>query len=463
MRRSALLIACIVGFHRVFAGWLDATFDIGPGADGLVEQVLQVPDGHVLVCGNFTSFNGAARSYIARLNSDGSVDQSFEAHAGYWVRHMSLQPDGKIVIGGYFTTVEGQSRNLIARLNANGSLDASFNPGSGATNIIAGGIDGNMTPFVFWTDIQPDGKIIITGNFREYNGASSVGIARLNPDGSRDASFQVGGGFDSWGRTIKVLSNGQILVGGWFTSYNGLNANRLVRINSDGSPDASFTPFYGDKTAIYTVAVTDDGKYITAGDSINPEGLFRRNIVRLNSDASVDSSWVGQSNDKTESILLAPDGSLFVGGYFTQLDSTPRQSLGRLFPNGTLDDNFVVNLDNFVWTIAPANDGKILISGGFTTVDGVSRRGVARLNSPAGSDPDPSTPPAPQISDPRINGEGAFEFTIITELNHTYLVQSKAPNDQYWTTIMTKTATRPFIIFSEPNTHSPRLYRVQAL
>src|SRR4051812_3976126 len=102
---------------------LDTSFDIGTGADGLVEQVLELPDGRVLICGNFTTFNGQNRSYVARLNHNGSVDLSFEAHPSYWVRHMSVQQDGKIVIGGYFETVSDVPRSLIARLNEDGSLD----------------------------------------------------------------------------------------------------------------------------------------------------------------------------------------------------------------------------------------------------------------------------------------------------------------------------------------------------
>ena len=378
------------------AGSLDTSFDIGTGASGLVEQVLPLPDGRMLICGNFTSFNGKDRPYIARLNNNGSVDESFWGHPSYWVRNMTLQADGKIVIGGYFKGVGGVPRALVARLNADGSLDASFDPGLGATDLIAAGIDGNVDPFVFWVAVQSDGKILITGNFRNYNGESSVGIARINPDGTRDRSFNVGAGLNSWGRHLLVQSNGQILVSGWFTSYNNQSFNRLVRLNTDGFSDTSFNPFFGDKTAIYSTAPVANNQIIAAGHSLNDQGLFRREFARLNADGSFDPTFVGSSNDKTESIAVQPDGKIIIGGNFSVVDGTPRTSLARLKSDGTLDDTLQAAIDNYVWTVALQGDGKLLISGGFFTVDGVSRNGVARLIT--GITPGPPPPAIPALS-----------------------------------------------------------------
>jgi uncharacterized delta-60 repeat protein len=446
----------IVG-QVAFGGLLDSSFNIGTGANGLVEQVLQIPHGKILVCGNFTTFNGKDRGYIALLNNDGSVDESFNARPGYWVRHMTVQPDGKIVIGGYFKAVEGVSRNLIARLNPDGSLDTSFDPGSGAQVLIAGGIDGNIDPFVFWTEVQPDGKILATGNFRNYNGESSMGIVRINPDGSRDTSFDVGGGLDSWGRVIKVLPNGQILLGGWFTSYHGQNRNRLVRINSDGTPDSNFNPFYGDKTAVYSIALRPDGKVITSGDSINPDGLFRQNVVVLNDDGSVDQSWAGRTNDKTESLLLQDDGKLILTGYFTLLDDVRRPNIGRLNADGTLDDSFSVSVDNFIWTVTPAGTGKILVSGGFFNVDGESRNGVARLNLPEGA--------TPGIPAPRIFGirrtQSTVEMSVNTILDRSYTLQyCNSTVERNWVSLPSVTGNGGSITLTDPSPQTPRFYRV---
>jgi uncharacterized delta-60 repeat protein len=389
------------------ASILDTGFNPGSGAGGgIVEQALPQPDGKILVCGNFTSFNGQNRGYVARLNSDGSVDQGFLAQPSYWVRHMALQGDGKIVIGGYFKQVAGAPRSLIARLNSNGSLDPSFDPGSGATNIIAGGVDGNIDPFIFWLAVQPDGKIVITGNFRNYNGVSSTGIARLNSDGSLDRSFNVGPGFDSWGRHILLLSNGQMLVSGWFTSYNGHNANRMVRINADGSADTSFNPFFGDSTAVYSSAVTADGRIIATGHSINLEALFHEEMRRLNWDGTVDASFTANTNDKTESTLIQPDGKIIVAGSFTYANGTPRTSIARFNADGSLDPSFAASIDNFVWGMAFQPDGKLLVAGGFKTVDGAPRGGVARLLTGVAGAGGPITVPdvAPQLSIASVTG-----------------------------------------------------------
>ncbi|MGI8967081.1 MAG: delta-60 repeat domain-containing protein, partial [Limisphaerales bacterium] len=174
---SAVFYLSILSLAVAQTNFLDLTFDPGTGAGNtFVETVLPQPDGKVLVCGAFTVFSGQPRNYIARLNSDGSLDTNFVASPSYWVRHMTLQTDGKIIIGGFFTSVEGQSRNLVARLNSNGSLDTSFNPGSGATGTLGVSITGVPDPFVFQTALQSDGKILITGNFTTYNGVGVNGI-----------------------------------------------------------------------------------------------------------------------------------------------------------------------------------------------------------------------------------------------------------------------------------------------
>jgi uncharacterized delta-60 repeat protein len=439
---------------------VDQSFTIGTGADGIVEQVLQQPDGKVLICGNFTTFNGQNKAYLARLNNDGSVDTTFTAGPGYWTRHMALQADGRIVIGGYFTTVEGQKRNRIARLNSNGSLDTSFDPGAACEGVLGVAVDGNPDPFVMWCEVLSNGRILAVGNFTNYNTTQAWGIIGINPNGSRDTSFDIGGnGLDSWGRVIKPLSNGQIMVGGWFQNYRGKTSNRIVRINPDGSPDNSFTAYYGDKTAIYSIAEQANGQLITSGHSLNDENLFKREVERINTDGSVDSTWPGYTNEKTESLLMLSNGKVVVGGNFNIVNGQTRKGLARFNPDGSLDATFTADTDNYVWTIAPSNPGKILVSGGFTTIDGISRRGVARIRLPEGTG-GTSTPPAPQIVNAQMNGGFQCVVGSVTGFNYTLQYKSTAESAT-WTPLSPLAGTGGPITLKDETPASPRFYRVE--
>jgi uncharacterized delta-60 repeat protein len=385
---------------------------------------LPQPDGKVLICGIFTKFNGQPRSYIARLNNDGSVDPSFVATPNYWVRYMALQTDGKIVIGGFFQNIGGVERHRVARLNTDGSLDLSFDPGSGCEGKT---VPADPTePFVFAIAVQPDGKIILSGNFATYNKVPSSGIVRLNSDGSLDPSFHVGAGFDSWGRYLLLLPNNQILATGWLTSYDNHSYNRMVRLNNDGSADPDFHPFFGDKTAIYAAVLLPDGKYIVSGHSINAEGLFHQEFARLNPDGSYDTNYNASANDKVESIYLQPDGKIIIGGYFNIVNGVSRHGLARINPDGTLDESFRADTDSFVWTLRGQPDGKVVASGGFSTIDGVSLPYVGRL-----SIGDTVTLPPPRLLNPTYT-HGIFHVQVPTMAGRQSVVQFREPNSSHW-------------------------------
>ncbi len=196
------------------------SFIPGIGANIDVYTVVLQPDGKIIIGGLFTSYIGTTRNHIARLNTDCSLDNSFDPGTGANnnVYTAALQPDGKIIIGGSFTTYNGTTRNCIARLNADGSLDNTFYPGSGADNSVK-----TIT-------LQPDGKIIIGGHFTLYNGTTRNSIARLNADGSLDNSFDPGTGANNNVYTTLRQPDGKIIIGGLFTSYGNTGRNRIARI-----------------------------------------------------------------------------------------------------------------------------------------------------------------------------------------------------------------------------------------
>jgi uncharacterized delta-60 repeat protein len=215
-------------------GSLDTSFQNGlSGADRAVYCLAVQTNGQVLLGGDFSTLNGIARNRIGRLNSNGSLDTSFLnglSGANDWVEILSVQADGKILVGGYFTSVNNTSRNFLARLNSDGTLDNTFMNGlSGANNAI------------FAIALQPDAKIIIGGAFTNFNGTAANYLSRLNPDGSLDGSFLSGlSGPDNVVNAIVIQPDNKIILGGAFANVNGTARNRLARLNPDGSLDTTF-------------------------------------------------------------------------------------------------------------------------------------------------------------------------------------------------------------------------------
>ena len=107
---------------------LDTSFVIGTGFNDDVRTIITQVDGKILVGGKFTNYNGVQQNYISRLNTDGSLDTSFNIGTGfsYIISTIVLQSDGKILVGGTFTSYNGINRNAVVRLNTDGSLDTSF-------------------------------------------------------------------------------------------------------------------------------------------------------------------------------------------------------------------------------------------------------------------------------------------------------------------------------------------------
>lgn len=195
------------------------------------------------------------------------------------VRTTAVQPDGKILVAGWFYAYDGTNRYRIARLNADGTLDASFDPGYGASGTITA-----MT-------LQPDGKILIGGVFTYYQSTRVPAIARLNPDGSLDATFTSGLDENSSVYSISLQSDGKIIIGGNFSSYNGTPQGDIIRLNTDGAVDPSFHAGTGSNLFVYATAVQPDGKILIGGDFTTYNGTPCNMLARLNSDGTLDPTF----------------------------------------------------------------------------------------------------------------------------------------------------------------------------
>jgi uncharacterized delta-60 repeat protein len=172
---------------------------------------------------------------IVRLNSDGTRDTAFTTNTstgfnvnGY-VYSLALQSDGKIVMGGTFTSLNGITVNGIVRLNSDGTRDTAFTTNTGT------GFSGVDNLPVQSIAIQSDGKIIVGGDFTTFNGATANGIIRLNTDGTRDTTFtaNAGTGVNDSIQKLVIQPDGKIVIGGFFSAFNGINRLRLARIGGE--------------------------------------------------------------------------------------------------------------------------------------------------------------------------------------------------------------------------------------
>ncbi len=361
-------------------GTLDSGFNtVGSGPNSTVTNIIVQPDAQILIAGSLSTYNGVAAAGIARLNVDGSLDPTFSATAQS-VSDLALQTDGKIVIGGTFTSVSGINRVRIARLNANGTLDATFDPGTGANGTVSA------------VALDASGRVVIGGSFTNFNGGTINRIARLQPTGALDTTFVVGTAMNNTVSDIVVQSDGAVIAGGSFTSYNGATSNRLVRLTTAGAIDSTFAIGSAFTFTVNTLALQSDGQVIVGASSNTFNGVSRNScMVRLSALGVVDTTLNPTSlrNGTVNAIIPLSGGKTFIAGEFSQIDGVARGYFAKLNADGTIDPSFNAGAGtNGAVTAAYLRaDGKVIILGSFTTVNGAAATRIARLNSDGTLDP----------------------------------------------------------------------------
>lgn len=382
----SLISLCLINETKVYAqqGKVDSSFNtfddgsIGDGFDNQVRTLFLQDDQNLVVGGDYLNLNGNTATYLTRLKPDGSVDESFNIGTGFngKIYASYVQSDGKIIVGGSFTSFDGKSCGRLIRLNADGSYDASFN-----TSIAATGTIYAISP-------QPDGKIIIVGSFARYNNVTVNRIARILPSGDVDTSFETGSGSLLNIMNASVLADGKILLIGNFISFNGFPAGKIVRLNSDGHVDTDFNTGTGFDDDVSAVTVQQDGKIILGGKFTNYNGNAANRIIRINYDGSIDNSFLsgtGFSNGAVLTIKTNSLGSIMVGGSFSgNYNGGDVNRVCLLNSNGVLST--AVDFGSgpataSVYTLENDREGSWYIGGSFSVFDGLNQGKLAKINA----------------------------------------------------------------------------------
>ncbi|HRE77100.1 MAG TPA: hypothetical protein PLL09_04660 [Flavobacterium sp.] len=291
----------------------------GGGANLAVLCVAVQSDGKILLGGSFTNFNGANVNRLVRLNADGTNDTTFNnnimsaaSNKGFnnSVFSVAVDGNGKILVGGGFTNFNNNSRNRIVRLNSNGTIDNTFNVGTGFGNIVNS------------ICVNPDNSYLIGGEFTVYNGnfTNIRRVVKLNSTGGIDNTFltNLGTGFNGTVTRVKINPNDdKIYVTGNYTSFNGNNTNRIISLNTNGTvnTDVFFGSGFDDETN--SIAFGDTGDIFIGGRFLNYNLIESNRLIVLDSDGVVKNTTIINNTVNTISVTSSDD--IIIGGSFTSI------------------------------------------------------------------------------------------------------------------------------------------------
>ncbi len=357
---------------------LDGAFKPMLGGQSYVRSLARQADGKLVASGSFYLAGGKPMNGVVRLNPNGSVDTTLASPPvqGGTVNGVLARGDGKLVIGGNFYRLDGQDYRDIALLASTGAVEAS---------VYVGGVNA-----LAWA---PGGRILAAM-------PHSPGVRRLNADLSADTTFNPGSGISNSVQpdgeldrinAVAAQSDGKVLVGGSFGNFSGFARQNIVRLNADGSLDGTFSSpvftVFNFRSEIFAIALQSDGKILVGGRFSTVNGVPRSTLVRLNGNGTVDETFTSPINDSgggVYTIQQLDDGRVLAGGNFQVLEGADiYNNLALLNPDGSRDTSFGGSVTGNIYA-SLTGDAQFLIGGAFSAVNATARYGLARFRT-AGS------------------------------------------------------------------------------
>ncbi len=412
----------------------------GIRANNVVNHIELQNTGKSIISGYFTTYNNISKPYVARLNTDLTLDQTFTFAGNQGAMDLAIQSDNKIIAATWSAGFGGTSLG-ITRLLPDGAVDTSFNTGGT-------GISRNISytnEMAYACAIQTDGKIVLGGDFYYYNGVQRLGIVRINTNGSIDTTFNptvLNTYYRSVVTGITIQLDGKIILLGFFSPPTaGATQQNIIRLNSNGTIDTTFSAGSTAGSLVFNVdlsvslyspiakaMVQPDGKIIIAGAFNKYNGTNVKSLVRLNTTGSIDTSFntaTGVERAINELILEPSTNKPIIGGEFTLFGTTAVKKLIRLTTTGTLDTTFNIGTgttdsatypscpycSNYVKALKQQPDGKIIVGGKFTTFNGLSATNITRIFGSAGVQAKSSA--IEYQSEPEIDTNPSYNAIII--------------------------------------------------
>ena len=330
--------------QRLFSnGSVDASF-VTPGFNAGIRELALLPDGDILVAGDFTAIDGVARPNLVRLNPNGSFDAGFAMRADLRTVDFARFADGRIAVAGVLSIPGQAERQVLWFLQINGSDD----PGSTESQLVVQAVRG--------ISFDSGGRILVIVS--SNNPSRPHSVARFFADGRRDSGYDLSA--NGAIRAVHALPDGRLLIGGSFTAVNEVPAGQLARISVDGSVESGFNPQLGlptgspqSETGVNSIAVRRDGRIVVglAADSTN---ALQSSLRLLEPNGAAISAFAPPLLGVVDTLNLQDDGRVLFGGRFTTFFGSTRVGLARLALPGAGGSRLDVADDTAVLRHGPA-------------------------------------------------------------------------------------------------------------
>lgn len=447
------------------SGAVDANWNPSPSIasfDDFVAALLVDTSGNVFVGGNFTAIGGQSRSNIAKLSGTGvgSADATWNASASGNVYALATDNGGNVYAGGQFTTCGGQSRSNIAKLSGTGTgaADANWNPAADATvealavdgsgNVFAGGkfttiggqtrsniakLSGTGTGAanaswnavtsgeVVALGVDSSGNVYAGGSFATMGLQLRSNIAKLAGSGSGAADVNWNPSANGPVHALAVDSSGNVYAGGQFITLGGQQHLGLGQVSANGTTSPAMTDAEASVFGVTVTAAQPGGGIIVGGSFLKANQQPRGNLLRLNADGTLDSSWNPSANKDVQALAVDSNGDVYAGGLFSSMSGQARGGIAKLSGTGTgaVDANWNPAANNGVSVLAVDGSGNVYAAGTFTSIGGQPRFHLAKLSATGTGVVDPSWNPSPNANVYSIATDssgnvyvGGFFFTL---------------------------------------------------
>jgi uncharacterized delta-60 repeat protein len=330
---------------------------INPG----IRDLKLTNDNKLFIVGAFNTVNGFDKRLLTRFNTDGSFTNDFNYNSNVFPNALEVLKDGKILV---------HSNQTIIKINSDGTIDPSFKGFSIETNRAIRKIM-----------VLSDGKILVGGSFGTINGYNFTRLARLNTDGTIDESFMYKGIISTLNGAsivdVRLLSNGKLII---------IGSGFMEKVNQNGTVDSSFNytfrnDMYQGNSIQRVINMPDDKLLIVYSDLSQATKL-----IRINSDGSLDATFKSGLFGLTSLSVfhLLSDNKIMVGGNFSTYNGASVGNLIRLNQDGSIDNSFNSGLgfgNGLPLSIVQSNDGKIIIGGNFKLYRQKSVDGIVKINN----------------------------------------------------------------------------------